>query len=189
MATANREKRSRLIRMAEGYLDLTMVFEDRWPLAPVHCIKMADRAIECLNGIASPMGHKPKILFLKGQAHRAAGRYQKAIHFLEQSIKIDIENVHTSLALAWCQKRVGKLAGAIDTLNNALEFDPSHAITHYNLACYWALEENILSAVEHLSTALELNDDFRKYVNDETDFDLIRDARSFQVVVEVSLRQ
>jgi tetratricopeptide (TPR) repeat protein len=186
MATANREKRSRLIQMAEGYLDLTMVFEDRWPLAPQHCIKMADRAIDCLNGIVRPLGHKPKILFLKGQAHRAAGRYQRAIHFLEQSIKIDMENVHTSLALAWCQKRVGKLADAIDTLNNALEFDPDHAITHYNLACYWALEENIPSAVEHLSVALDLNHDFRKYIEDETDFDLIRDAQPFQAAVAVN---
>ncbi len=184
-STAN-AKRTRLIQMAEGYLDLTMVFEELWPLDKPHCEKMADRAIECLDQIKRPSGHKPYIMFLKGQAHRTAGRYSAAIEFFELSLDLDPENVHTYLAIAWCFKRTGEIDKAIDALKQALKIDPSNALTHYNLACYWALSDNVELAVLHLSFALDLNSDYRDKVANESDFDSIRDSQSFQAIVTVN---
>ena len=186
MTTMTNAKRTRLIQMAEGYLDLTMVFEDLWPLDKPHREKMADRAIECLNQVKRPLGHKAYVVFLKGQAHRTAGRYLDAIDCFEQALKLDPDNLHAYLAIAWCYKRTNEIDKSIDALKTALKVEPSHALTHYNLACYWALEENVELAVLHLSFALDLNSDYREKIADESDFDAIRDAQSFQAVATVN---
>ena len=172
--------------MAEGYLDLTMVFEELWPLDKPHCEKMADRAIECLDQIERPLGHKPYVAFLKGQAHRTARRFPAAIEFFGQSLDLDPDNVHAYLAIAWCFKRTGEIDKAIDALKQSLKVDPSNALTHYNLACYWALSDNVELAVLHLSFALDLNADYRDKVANESDFDSIRDSQSFQAIVTVN---
>lgn len=186
MTSIANAKRTRLIQMAEGYLDLTMVFEELWPLDKPHCEKMADRAIECLDQIKRPLGHKPYVTFLKGQAHRTAGRYFEAIEFFELSLELDPDNLHAYLAVAWCYKRTGEIDKAIDALKSALKVEPSNALTHYNLACYWALSENVELAVLHLSFALDLNSDYRNKIVHESDFDSIRDTQSFQALVTVN---
>ncbi len=185
MATTSHTKRRRLIQMAEGYLDLTMVFEDRWPLSLDHREKMADRAIECLNRISQPMGHKPYILFLKGQAHRTSGRFTEAVPFFKQSFKLDPDSLHPLLAIAWCYKRLDKLQSAIDSMKLAINIDPSAAIAHYNLACYLALTANVDDAVHHLSLALDLHPKYRRRVAGESDFDCIRDEPVFQNCITV----
>jgi tetratricopeptide (TPR) repeat protein len=186
MATNSQTKRRRLIQMAEGYLDLTMVFEDRWPLSQKHREKMAGRAIECLNRISRPMGHKPYILFLKGQAHRTSGRYAEAVPLFRLSFKLDPDNVHSLLAVAWCYKRMNNLPSAIDSMKLAINIDPASAIAHYNLACYSALSHNVDDAVRHLSLALDLNPDYRNLVSNESDFDCIREHPSFQACTTIN---
>ena len=172
--------------MAEGYLDLTMVFEDRWPLDVKHRKVMADRAIECLNRIVRPLGHKPYVLFLKGQAHRTAGRYAQAVRFFEQSFKLDPDNLHTCLATAWCYKRLDRLDQAVESMHTALQIDADSDISHYNLACYGALQEDLELAISHLARALELNEDYREFIAKESDFDLIRNHPDFQALVIVN---
>jgi tetratricopeptide (TPR) repeat protein len=187
MATTAQVKRRRLIQMAEGYLDLAVVFEDRWDLNETQRKKMADRAIECLSAVNNPLGHKPYILFLKGQAHRVAGRLQTAVRYFRQSKKLDPDNLHCLLALAWCYKRTDQIKLAIKVLLDALKVEPTSAIVHYNLACYGALDVNVELAVMHLSLALDLNTKYRELVADESDFDLIRGYPGFQEVLEIEV--
>jgi tetratricopeptide (TPR) repeat protein len=186
MATTAQRKRQRLIQMAEGYLDLTTVFEERWPLEQIHREKMAERTIDCLNRIEKPKGHRPYILFLKGQAHRISGRFEEAIGFFRQSFQLDPDNLHTLLAVAWCYKRVGQLQAAIDSMRLAIDIDPDSAIAHYNLACYLALDEDVNNSVIHLSTALDLNPKYRQLVDREPDFDCIRANPDFQACITVN---
>jgi tetratricopeptide (TPR) repeat protein len=185
MATVAQKKRKRLIQMAEGYLDLAVVFEDRWSLSVEHRRKMASRAITCLNKISNPGGHRAYLLFLKGQAHRVAGRFRQATNFFEQSTKLEPENIHCLLALAWCYKRTDLIPQAIESLEKAVLIDAASAISHYNLACYWALLNKIDPAVMHLSMAIDLDEAYRDLVAGEHDFDLIRKNPGFQHLLEV----
>ena len=178
----DRVQRKQRIRAAEGYLDLIMVFDDRWPLDPPLRCQLATRAIEVLNQIKNPLGHKPYILFLKGQACRASERHREAVHYLKQSAQLDPENIHVFLALAWSYKRVGQLEQAIVEMKNAVQVDSSSAIAQYNLACYLSLAGDVPNALMHLSIALELNRDFRGFVEGETDFDNIRKEPGFRAL-------
>ena len=185
MATIERVKRKQLIRSAEGYLDLIMVFDDRWSLNMDLRRRMVQRAMECLEQIKKPMGHKPYILFLKGQAHRAIGEYSKAINYLQQSSRLDPDNIHTFLALAWCYKRINRIDLAIEAMETAIQIDSGCAIACYNLACYWALAGNVTNAVTNLEKAFDLNPDYRDFVQIESDFYKIRNEAEFQAATSV----
>ena len=181
----DRVQRKQRIRAAEGYLDLIMVFDDRWPLDLPLRQQMSDRAIEVLSAIKNPLGHKPYILFLKGQACRACDRHKEAIHFLKQSAQLDPENIHVFLALAWSYKRTDQIDQAIEAMKSAVELDSTSAIAQYNLACYFALAADVPNAILHLSLAFDLDADFRFHVGSETDFDAIRDDRRFMAITSV----
>lgn len=180
-----RVRRKKLIREAEGYLELIMVFDDRWRLDDDLREQLADRVIECLSKIKNPLGHKPHILFLKGQACIACKRHSTAIHHLKQAAQLDNENIHVHIALAWCYKRTGKLDLAIESMQAAIQVDKNSAIAHYNLACYLALNKDAPSAVMHLTIALGLNQQFRPLVARESDFDEIRDDPRFQAATSL----
>lgn len=179
MSTITQAQRRKHIRAAEGYLDLATVLDDRWSLDPSHKDSLADRALTRLEQIENPLGFKPYILFLKGQAARIKRDFDTAIRFLEQSRKLDPDNIHVHLALAWCLKRTHQLTSAIEAVKSAVQLDPESGICHYNLACYCALNQQINLALVHLSFALDLNPDFRDQVENESDFDSIRDNPRF----------
>lgn len=175
----DRVQRRQWMRNAEGYLDLIMAFDDRWPLDLVYRKRLADHAIDCLTRIREPKGHLSHILFLKGQACRAAERHHQAIDYLKQSLELDPENIHTLLAIAWCHKRVNRVDLAIRDMETAIEYDSACSIAHYNLACYAALVKDVQKSVEHLRIALEQEPKFRELVANESDFDAIRDDMRF----------
>jgi tetratricopeptide (TPR) repeat protein len=185
MTCIERVRRQQAIQTAEGYLDLAMVFDDHWQLDLPLREKLADLTIACLSRIQKPQGHKPYILFLKGQAARTAERFKKAIAYLEQSSRLDPDNIHTLLALGWCYKRISRTDLAIEAMEIAVEIDNDSAIAHYNLACYWSLANRPRIAVLHLSNAISLNPDYRNLVATETDFDIIRDDVDFVELTSV----
>ena len=181
----DRVQRTKNMRAAEGYLDLIMVFDDGWSLDMSRRELIAERALECLGRIKTPLGHKPYILFLKGQAHRVCARYEKAIDLLQQSAKLDPESVHTYLALAWCYKRIERIDLAIESMETAVMLEERNPLVHYNLACYWALAEEAFNATRHLTIAFELDSNYRDFVASESDFDAIRNDPDFQDAISV----
>ena len=187
--TLNRKQaqRQQNILAAEGYLELATALEDPCGLELELKKQLADLALGCLNEILRPSGHKPYVLFLKGQAHRIAQRPRLAITFFEQSHKIDSENLHTCLALAWCCKRTQQIDKAVEVMQTAVEMNSESCISHYNLACYCALSHRIDDALMHLTFALNLNPDCRVRIASEADFDSIRDNPRFADITTLAV--
>lgn len=186
MATLEQVKRRQQIQLAEGYLELADLFGEDWSLDAIQRKKLAERAIQALNQVHNPLGHKPYIYYLKGQAHRIAGRLNLARRCFVKSSKLDPDNLHCLLALAWCYKRTDELDKAIEAMVIGLRLEPESAIAHYNLACYSALANESERALVHLAIALDLNPEYLKKLPDETDFDLIRDLPKFQELSQVA---
>jgi tetratricopeptide (TPR) repeat protein len=116
-----------------------------------------------------------------GEALRELARYEEALLPLERSADLIPDDIHVLLALGWCYKRTGQLAKAIE----ALERDPSEAVRHYNLACYWSLARNRTLALRYLSRALEIDTNFRDMVADEPDFNPLRHDAEFIALTSV----
>ncbi|MDG1511048.1 MAG: hypothetical protein P8L78_07900 [Mariniblastus sp.] len=187
--TLNRKQaqRQKNILAAEGYLELATALDSACSLDLDLKKQLVDLALNSLNQVIRPGGHKPYILFLKGQAHRIAQRPRLAITFFEQSHKIDDENLHTCLALAWCCKRTQQIDRAVEVMQTAVEMNSESCISHYNLACYCALNQRIDDALMHLSFALNLNPDYLARIAAESDFDSIRDNPRFADITTLAV--
>lgn len=186
MTDVKRIRRKQVLREAEGYLDL-MALSERWPLTLDVRDRIADRAIETLNRLDHFGPRRTHELYLRGQAYRVKENYSKAIASLEASAELDADNLHTWLALGWCQKRTQRLDLAIQALEEAITIDPDEAIIHYNLACYWSLAENAKLAVEYLAEAFSIDSNYRDLVDAEADFNPIRQDAEFRALTSVSV--
>jgi tetratricopeptide (TPR) repeat protein len=175
----------RIIREAEGYLDLATAFADLWELSPAVRDRLAQRALKALGRLDDCVQAEPYVSYLRGQTLRTMERYEDAIKPLREVADLEPENIHAYLALGWCYKRIGNLDLAIESLEDALAVDPKQAIIHYNLACYWSLSGNTNLALAYLASALEIDASYLDLVAKESDFDPIRDHPSFQELTSV----
>jgi tetratricopeptide (TPR) repeat protein len=68
-------------------------------------------------------------------------------------------------------------------LQKALAINPNHPNTNYNLACYYAIQDNIPLAVEYLAKAIQLRPSDREQAKKDSDFDKIRqDPRFIELI-------
>lgn len=185
MVDYERTKRLQLLREAEGYLDLVTSCADELPLQPALRDRLAQRALTVLDSIHADGLEQEDVLYLRGQAYRVMERHHEAIQWLTEATEVNPDNLHTWLALGWCQKRIGRLDLAIQSLEEALSVAPDHAIIYYNLACYWSLANNAKLAIAYLSRAFDIDPDYRDLVPTEKDFDAIRHLPSFLELTSV----
>ena len=162
-------RQRRALCQAEGYLELGM----------------PDSAILVLERLRSPELLGPHGLYLLGESLRSLDRFQEALAPLSAAAGLAPEDVHIPLAMAWCYKRVGKLRHAIRAVDQALEYSPTHALLHYNQACYLSLQGRLQRSLHHLSKALTLDPEFRMLVDEEPDFDPIRTDPGFVALTSV----
>lgn len=170
-ANSHKIRMQRILREAEGYLELSM---------PQSALTTLTRAGEA----GTFRGH---LCFLQGEALRALDRHAEALEVLLQAADLAPSNIAIWLALGWCHKRVGRLDLAIEDLRRALEIEPNEAVLHYNLACYWSLSGQKNDALRSLHRALELDSKYRLLLHDETDFDPIRSDPDFQSLIVVNV--
>jgi len=178
-------RRSRTLCEVEGYLDLITVLDDRWSLSSAIRDRVALRALALLRGLEQLGDPCGSLFYLKGQTLRTMERYEEAIEPLSLAGDEDPKNLCVWLALGWCYKRTARLDLAIESLEEALAVDPSAAIVYYNLACYWSLANNLQLALDYLAQAFDINPNYRDLVNDERDFDPIRNEPGFQALTGV----
>lgn len=171
MSSHDRIRRQQLILQAEGYLELGM---------PRH-------GLEVLARYGDPDSLSPHALYLQGECLRALERFAEALEPLKRAAEASPSNLHVWLALGWCYKRTGRIDLAIESLEEALSVEPNDALICYNLACYWSLAKNKRQALVYLSRAIDLKDDYRAMVADESDFDPIRADPGFQALVRVAV--
>lgn len=169
MSLRDRIRRKQCIQQAEGYLELGM----------------ADHALAALATLEAAESLGGHACYLRGEALRELERYEEGLEWLRQAADASPDNIHIWLALGWCYKRIGTIDMAIESLDRALAVDPSEAIIHYNLACYWSLARNPGQALGYLAQALEIDTNYRDLVHDESDFDAIREHPGFQALTTV----
>lgn len=166
MKTQDRNRLNKIQREAEGYLELGL----------------AQQALNTLNRLGNPVECGTTTQYLLGEALRSLERYADALVPLQRAAQAEPENVHVWLALGWCFKRIGRLDQAIESLDRAVGADPAEPLLHYNIACYYSLAGNKPQALEHLSRALALDSKYRYLIDDEADFDPLRNDADFQAL-------
>ena len=166
--TNHRVRQAKIVREAEGYLELGM----------------SQYALDTLARLGDPAKFSSYALYLWGEALRVLERYEEAIMPLVRSAEAAPGNVPVWFALGWCYKRTGQIDLAIASLEQALESEPAQALVHYNLACYWSLAGNKERAMKYLSRSLAIDPQYVDLIDSEPDFDLIRREPDFLALCE-----
>ncbi len=124
MTAINRLLRQQLVREAEGYLDLVLVFGEQWTLPLAIRDRLAQRTLAVVDHLGESATVSPQIQLIKGQALRTMERFKEALEPLTAAAESDPQNIDTWLALGWCHKRTGRLDLAIESLEEALDLQP-----------------------------------------------------------------
>lgn len=164
MNARNYIRRGKIEQEAEGYLELGM----------------AQQALSTLSRLGDPSTLDTNGLYILGESLRTLKRYEEAIEPLRRAAEASADNLHALLALGWCYKRIGRLDLAIDTLESALAVEPGEPLLRYNLACYFSLAGNKNRALRYLSQTLSIAPDYRRLIDDEPDFNSLRQDPDFQ---------
>ena len=166
----NRIRLAKILSQAEGYLELDM---------PQH-------ALDALARLGDTANFSSHGLYLRGDALRGLERHHEALVALKQAVQRAPSAIHIWLAMGWCHKRTGDIDLAVDALEEALAVDPGSAIVHYNMACYLSLLDDKPRALAHLAEALAIDSGYRELIDDEPDFDRIRNDPDFQAIASLT---
>ena len=167
MSRSVRIRREKLLAAAEGYLELGL----------------PRQALESLAEIADPDKAPFKVPYLQGEALRSLERHAEALEVFEAALRENSDHVGLLMAMAWCYKRTDQLPRAIAAMDQAYQVSPREAVILYNLSCYWSLAGNKAQALSWLGRALRMDQDLRKLIPQEHDFDTLRQDPDFLLVV------
>jgi Flp pilus assembly protein TadD len=172
----DRIRRMKLQHEAEGYLELGL---------PQQALRVLGRLGE-VDNVSTAANSDVRTLYLRGEALRSLERYVDAIAPLRRVAELEPENVQVLLALGWCHKRTGRIDLAIEALEAALAADNDEPLIRYNLACYHSVAGDKRQALAYLEQALALDPNYGLLIDDESDFDSLRNDPEFQAICEGS---
>ena len=161
-----RMHQERLLEAARGYLALNM----------------PDHALRELRAICNPHACLFDINQLRGEAFRQSGAYDEALVAFDRALTERPSDLSVLLGMAWCYKRIDQLHRALAVMEQAYRAAPREPIVLYNLACYFALSGNKPQDLSWLGRALRMEGALRKLIEDESDFDNLRDDPDFHFV-------
>jgi len=187
MTAMTRLRRQAILRQATGYIELGELLVDTDQPVPESARRLLDRALGLLAELPEPTRSLPGTKMLEGEALRALGRWEEALHPLEAVTEHDPARLEAWLGMGWCLKRLGRLDEAIAVLERGLEATPRQPILHYNLSCYLSLGGRVQAAIEHLTRAIAIDGRFRDLTEVEPDFDPIRADPRFVAATSVAV--
>ncbi|HET6425778.1 MAG TPA: tetratricopeptide repeat protein [Planctomycetaceae bacterium] len=155
---------------AEGYLQLGMV----------------DHALTELSAIGNTEDVEYDYHRLLGECFRARQDWAAALAEFEQCNHLQPDTLDILMAMAWCYKRLDRLADAIDTMLSAYETHRNESIVLYNLSCYYSLAGNKPQALSWLGRALRMERRLLDLIPKETDFAPLRNDPEFCRLLELA---
>jgi tetratricopeptide (TPR) repeat protein len=162
-----RSSRDRHLAAAEGYIALGMY----------------THALVSLDNIADPEEVLFELNYQRGDALRHLERHDEALIALHRAFDEKPDDVNLLMTMAWCYKRTNQLPRAITSLEQAYRINPKTAVILYNLACYWSLAGSKTQSLSWLGRALRMDNDLRRLIDDESDFDSLRNDPDCQLIL------
>jgi tetratricopeptide (TPR) repeat protein len=127
-----------------------------------------------------------KLWFVRGIALVNLDRYEEAITSFDNVLKIKPDYHEAWVNRGAALSDLGRLEEAIASCDEALKIKPDDAISYFNKACYYALQENIPLAFDNLKQAINLDSKFLEMAKTDTDFDKIRNDSRFIDLIKQS---
>lgn len=159
----------RLIEFTKGYMELQM-YQD--------ALESSDQALRIAP-------HAPEASELKGWALYALKQYSAAEpYWAAQTVSSEDPTVWVNLA--YIRRRTTSLEAAIETLQQAFDKNLTDGLTHYNMACYHAVQGRLDEALVLLAKAFELDPEHRAQSRSEPDLNSLRQLPAFHGLMKGS---
>lgn len=118
-------------------------------------------AIQCYQAGLVQNADVPEFHEKLGQLFLAQQQPMQAIpHFVFLVEKVNPQNPGLHNTLGNLYRETGQLDAALKHYQQAIEIKPDYAIAHYNLGCWYALQQDLGQAKQCLEQALQLAPDF-----------------------------
>lgn len=147
---------ARRIEYALGYLKLGLL----------------DQASDELEAVDFADRFTPEVMAARLDLHIAAKHWDIVANYARRLIDLDQDDVGAWIALGCAVRRTESVAAARDLL---LKIEPiyggTHAVIHFNLACYHCILGDIEAAKESLAKACRMNPRFKAAALDDPDLE------------------
>jgi len=142
-----------------------------------------EKALEKLGPLLADPGAKLAGLYLRARALVELGRNEEALADIAEIRPFDPDPDWLDLAEAWCLKRTGDLQGAAACMERLIARSHRSAIGHFNLGCYLALLGQRERAIEEVTLACGLEDQYRRAAATEPDLESLRGDPRFEELI------
>ncbi len=139
-----------------------------------------DRALAKLEPLLTTPGARPAGLALQTRALIELARYGEALECLRELRELGSDEEWLDITEGWCHKRLDDLPTAIACMRRLVERANKSAIGHFNLGCYLALAGATEEAIDEVTLACGLDQQFRALAEKEDDLLSLRDEPRFQ---------
>jgi tetratricopeptide (TPR) repeat protein len=146
----------------------------------------ANRFGEALAAIDEALNEDPEFLrayTAKANALTMLGRAQEAAAICDEVLAKDSDFALAYTTRASALHRAGRRDEALADYRRGVELAPGEHLTHYNFACFWALEGNEAECEKYLRRALEIDPRAKPKAATDADFASVRGEEWFQELV------
>ncbi|WP_353929739.1 tetratricopeptide repeat protein [Okeanomitos corallinicola TIOX110] len=144
-----------------------------------------EEALESYDKAIAIRPNKNEAWYNRGNALSALRRYQEAVKSYDEAIVINPEKFETWINRGIALTKLKRYTEGLASYNQAITLNSNAHQAYYNKACNYALQNNLLLAVEALDKAIKiLPEKYKELAKIDTDFDKIRDQKQFQEVLK-----
>jgi adenylate cyclase len=104
-----------------------------------------------------------------------------------QKLKDEPENWRTYLAVAFGLNSLQRFSEAKEYVSLVIENNPDDSLMNYNAACLYTGMGEIEKAITHLEVSLRLGNNYKGWVENDSDLDPLRDLPEFKQLMEKHL--
>jgi tetratricopeptide (TPR) repeat protein len=170
----------------EKTIELDPDYAGAWYNKGVSLVKL-DRHKESLKAFEKVLELDPDnagAWYNKGVSLVNLGRYKESLKALEKALKLSPESTvalsYKGIALA----KLGRYEQALAAYDRVLKLNPDDASAWYNKACAYALSGDKGKALESLSTAIGMNNQYRDEAKKDEDLKSLWEDKDFKKLVK-----
>lgn len=146
-------------------------------------LKRYDDAIEVFRNVIKINPNFFEAWLNMANAYSEKGDYSNAMESANKCLIINEKSLRGLNAKSYILIKMNRYDDALRVINSALSIDSSYAPVMYNMACVYALVDDKKKALEWLSRAIKLDDNFKKQAQTENDFEKFFTDEDFILIV------
>ncbi|MCH8025109.1 MAG: tetratricopeptide repeat protein, partial [Candidatus Marinimicrobia bacterium] len=118
-----------------------------------------------------------------GRKTKAETAYRRSLEIIERHLELNPDDARAHYLGANALIQLGEGKRGLKWARRALAIDPGDALILYNVACIYALSEEIEEAIDYLEKSAKAGATHKEWIEHDSDLDLLRSHPHFQTLL------